>query len=121
MSTLSNGSMKKGERRETFSDIGAGIVQGRGFETQVTVKASQQTYVPSTAMSLSEGAASMEELDSFIENSTLPIESKEAAKAILHENLLSELAKGEEASVAVVKMQLEELMKITHTLPDMAS
>ena len=120
MSALSNGSMKYGEKQETFSDIGAGIVSGRGFEVQVEAKKiNQQTYLQPVAMSLSEEITSMEELDTFIENSSLSVESKEAAKTILHEKLLSELEKGEEASVTVVKTQLEEFIKLTHTLPDM--
>lgn len=119
MSALSNGSMKKSEKRESPSiyDIGSstGIFIGRGYEDQVAAKTIQQEYAPQVAMSLPENAPSMEQLDQFIENSSLPQESKEATKVTLHEKLLAELQKGEQASVQAVKQQLTD---ITATLPD---
>ncbi|MCB8945309.1 MAG: hypothetical protein H6658_16300 [Ardenticatenaceae bacterium] len=115
MSALSNGSMKKGEKRENFSEIGSVIYSGRGYEAQVTAKTLTQEYVQQpAAMSLSENAPSMEELDQFIDSSSIPEEAKKETKATLHQGLLVELNKGEQASVATVK---EQLVMITDSLP----
>jgi hypothetical protein len=113
MSALNNGAMKKSEKRDVPSiyDIGSskGIVIGRGYEDQVVGKTIQQEYALPAAMSLPEAAPSMEQLDQFIEASSLTEEGKEATKTILHDKLLSELQNGEEANVLVVKEQLTDL------------
>lgn len=118
MSALSNGSLKKSEKIDgpSIDDIGSskGIAIGRGYEDHVAAKTIQQEYAPSVAMSLPEAVPSEEQLDLFIENSALPAESKEAAKATLHDKLLAELQKGEEANALVVK---EQLTDITTSLP----
>ena len=119
MSALGNGSMKKSEKKNTPSiyDIGSatGIVIGRGYEDQVAAQTTQQMYLPAPmAMSVPEDTASMEELDQFIEESSLTEKDKEATRAILHDELLIELQNGEQANVMVVKRQLTE---ITTNLP----
>jgi hypothetical protein len=118
MSALSNGPVKKSEKRDSPSiyDIGSsnGIAIGRGYEDQVAAKAIQQEYVPPVAMSLPEAALSMEQLDQFIEASSLTEEGKVATKAMLHDKLLTELQNGEQANVLVIK---EQLTDITTRLP----
>ena len=118
MSALNSSPMKKSEKRDSPSiyDIGSskGIAIGRGYEDQVAAKTIPQEYVPPVAMSLPETCTSTEQLDEYIENSSLTEESKEATKATLHDKLLAELRKGEQADSKVVKQQLTD---ITTSLP----
>jgi hypothetical protein len=113
MSALTNGAMKKNDKLDvpTIYDIGSskGIVIGRGYEDQVASKAVQQEYpLPMTT------TPSMEQLDQFIEESSLTAEGKAATKTILHDKLLAELQNGEQANVVVIK---EQLTDITSRLP----
>jgi hypothetical protein len=122
MSDLTNGSMKKGDKKQgpSIYDIeqGSGISIGVGWEDQVTTKVAQQQYnAAPTAMSLPEQApASMERLDEMIDNSSLTTESKLAMKRTLHDHLIVELKKGDQANVLMVK---EQLAVITNDLPDL--
>jgi hypothetical protein len=119
MSALSNGSLKKSEKRDgpSIDDIGSskGIAIGRGYEDHVAAKTIAQEYAPPVAMSLPEAVPSEEQLDQFIENSALPTESKEATRATLHDKLIVELQKGEQANALAVK---EQVTDITANLPD---
>lgn len=119
MSALSNGPMKKNEKRDgpSIYDIGSasGIAIGRGYEDQVAAQMPPpQEYMPPVAMSLPETCTSMEQLDEYIDSSSLTEEDKKATKATLREELLAELQKGEEANVLIVKQQLTD---ITTNLP----
>ena len=118
MSALSSSPMKKSEKKDgpSIYDIGSasGIAVGRGYEDQVAAQAPPQEYIPPVAMSLPETCTSMEQLDEYIDNSSLTEEDKKATKATLHEELLAELQKGDQANVLIVKQQLTD---ITTSLP----
>jgi hypothetical protein len=108
--------MKKSEKRDAPSiyDIGSskGIVIGRGYEDQVASQTVQQEYAPPLAISLTGATPSMEQLDQFIEESSLTEESKEVTKTILHDKLLTELQNGDQANVLVIKEQLTDITTI---------
>lgn len=119
MSALNGSPMKKSEKRmgPSIEDIGSnnGIAVGRGYEDRIATQAVQAECETPVAMALPMAAPSMEQLSQFIDNSALPEESKEATKSTLQDKLVTELQKGNEANVAVVKAQVTE---ITERLPD---